>query len=129
MSNGSCCCGGEARVVLACSGGSNVGQLTNEVAKRLTISGDAKFLCLAGVGGHVPGMVLSVRGGDKVLALDGCAVACARKCLEAADIVDFEYVCVTDLGIEKRPGFDVPEADAERVIAACREKLGARTAS
>jgi uncharacterized metal-binding protein len=114
--------------VLACSGGSNVGQITNEVAKRLTIAGDAEFLCLAGVGGHVPGMVLSVRGGDKVLALDGCVIACARTCLEAADIADFEHVCVTDLGIEKRPGFEMHNADLERVLACCREKLGARTA-
>ena len=47
-------CGGEQTVLLmACSGGSNVGQLSNEVARQLTVEGKGSMSCLAGVGGHV----------------------------------------------------------------------------
>ena len=31
------CCKGDVKLVLACSGGSNVGQITNEVAKKLEL--------------------------------------------------------------------------------------------
>lgn len=120
----SCCCSVDTAVTLACSGGSNVGQITNEVARRLWSEGLANFFCLAGVGGHVSGMVASVRGSDKVLVLDGCPVGCAKKSMDAAGLTDYEYVLVTDLGIAKEKSFDLAEADLERVMAECRRRLG-----
>jgi uncharacterized metal-binding protein len=120
-----CCCSVDTAVTLACSGGSNVGQITNEVAKRLWSEGLANFFCLAGVGGHVSGMVASVKGADKVLVLDGCPVGCAKKCVDAAGITSHEYLLVTDLGIKKQKTFDLAEADLERVAAEARRKVGA----
>jgi len=38
-------------MILACSGGSNVGQLSNQAAVALTREGFGKMYCLAGVGG------------------------------------------------------------------------------
>ena len=119
-----CCCSVDTAVTLACSGGSNVGQITNEAAKRLWSEGLANFFCLAGVGGHVSGMVASVKGADKVLVLDGCPVGCAKKCLDAAGITGYEYLVVTDLGIKKEKTFDLAEADVGRVLAKCRCRLG-----
>ena len=121
----SCCCGGDVRIVLACSGGSNVGQITNEVAKKLDEAGEAKFFCLAGVGGHISGMVASVKGSDRVLALDGCPVACAKKCLDEAGIEGYEYLVVTELGIEKNHTFDLNSIHIEAALSSAREKLGA----
>ena len=125
----SCCCSVDTAATLACSGGSNVGQITNEVAKRLWSEGLANFFCLAGVGGHVSGMVASVKGSDRALVLDGCPVGCARKCMEAAGLTDYEYVIVTDLGIAKEKTFDLAEADLERVVTECKRRLfGGRSA-
>jgi uncharacterized metal-binding protein len=118
-----CCEAGQVNICLACSGGSNVGQMTNEVAKRLDVAGDAKFFCLAGVGGHVSGMVASVKGADRVLVLDGCPVGCAKKCTDAAGISGYEYLVVTELGIQKKHDFDLPEKDVEKVLLAARDKL------
>jgi uncharacterized metal-binding protein len=118
------CCNRDTAVTLACSGGSNVGQITNEVAKRLWADGLANFFCLAGVGGHVSGMVASVQGSDKVLVLDGCTVGCARKCMEAAGLTDYEYVMVTDLGIKKEKTFELAERDIRLVAAEARRRLG-----
>jgi len=98
MRKDECCCSGETTTVLACSGGSNVGQITNEVAKMLDVAGLGKFFCLAGVGGHVSGMVASV---------------------EAASLSKYEYVLVTDLGIEKVHDFKLCEEDIQRVMSAC----------
>lgn len=122
MASNNCCCGGTT-ILLACSGGSNVGQLTNEAAKKLDTEGSGRFFCLAGVGGHISGMTASVSSADRVLAIDGCDVACAKKCLEAAGIESYEYVVVTDLGIEKNHSFDLSDSDIESVSAACRAKL------
>jgi len=103
-----CGCQGGTKMTLACAGASNVGQMTNEVAKRLDTAGQANYFCLAGVGGHISGMVESVKGADTVLVLDGCDMACAKKTMEAAEIADYEYLVVTDLGIEKVHAFDTP---------------------
>ena len=120
-----CACEGGVKVVLPCSGASNVGQIANEAAKRLDIEGAAKFFCTAGVGGHVSGMVASAKGADKVLVLDGCPVACAKKCVDEAGIENYEYLDVTTLGIEKKHEFNLAAADIEKAVAQCRAKLSA----
>lgn len=110
-------------MVLACSGASNVGQLTNEAAKRLDIEKSAKFYCLAGPGGHVDAMVNAIKDVEQVLVVDGCSVACAKLIMEEAKIANYEYLVVTEMGIEKNRDFNLPEADIECVASACRAKL------
>jgi len=119
-----CCCSGTTNVVLACSGGSNVGQMTNEAAKRLAVSGEAKFFCLAGVGGQISGMVASVKGAGKVLVLDGCPVGCGKKCADQAGISGYHYLMGTELGIEKKHSFELPEADVAKTVEASRQLIG-----
>lgn len=123
MSECSCKCKGGVKTIMACSGASNVGQITNEVAKILDTEKEGKFFCLAGVGGHVSGMVASVEGSDKVLVIDGCPVACGKLTMEQAGLKDYEYVLVTDLGIEKNRDFSLNAADVEKTLGVCREKL------
>ena len=120
---GECCSAGKTNVVLACSGASNVGQITNEVAKELDVSGDARFFCLAGVGGHVSGMIESVKGADRVVVLDGCPVGCAKKCMDEAGLTGYEYLVVTDLGIEKKHDFNIDASDFQNTMSAARAKL------
>jgi uncharacterized metal-binding protein len=98
--------------------------MTNEAAKRLAVSGDAKFFCLAGVGGQISGMVASVKGADKVLVLDGCPVGCGKKCADQAGISGYHHLVVTELGIEKKHSFDLPEADVAKTVEASRQLIG-----
>jgi len=125
MLNEESCCAGDAKTLLSCSGGSNVGQIANEVAKRIESVGLAKFFCLAGIGGHVSGMVASVEGAQRVLVIDGCPVACGKKCVKEAGLKEYEYLVVTELGIEKNRNFDLPASDVEKAMAAANDKLGA----
>lgn len=122
MSKKDCCCGG-TNIILACSGGSNVGQISNEVAKELDMEGAGKFFCLAGVGGHISGMVESVKVADKVVVIDGCPVACSKKCVEAADITNYEYVVVTELGIEKKHDFSFTDEEKTKVKKIVSKKI------
>ena len=69
MAEQSCCCSPDTAVVLSCSGGSNVGQIANEVTKRLETAGLAKLFFLAGVartslvGGSAPRVGTLLAGG------------------------------------------------------------------
>jgi len=97
----SCCAKGEEVMILACSGGSNVGQLTNQAAVELTREGFGKMFCLAGIGGGLKGFVTSAQSAPRMVVLDGCPVGCAKAILEREGIPLGGYVVVTDLGIEK----------------------------
>lgn len=97
----SCKCGGGEVMILACSGGSNVGQLTNQAAVELTREGFGKMFCLAGVGAGLTGFVQSAMDTPKVVVLDGCPVGCAKKIMENEEIPLKNYIVLSDLGIEK----------------------------
>ncbi len=87
MSNVSCCCEtGKNIMVLACSGGSNVGQLSNEAAIRLTKEGVGKIYCLAGIGGDLDAFVASAKGVDNILLIDGCELGCGLAVLKRHNI-------------------------------------------
>ena len=77
----SCCNKGSNRMILACAGSANTGQMTYKLALELTREGRGKFLCLAGIGAHLSGFVVSARDAEEMLVLDGCPLACASKTL------------------------------------------------
>lgn len=120
----SSCCSDEKKVLIfACSGGSNVGQITNEAAKKLTGEKIGRFFCLAGVGGDIEGIVNTTKDADVVVVLDGCSVSCSKAILDKVDVPITVYVDATKLGIDKNPSFDISEEQIESVCAAVRSAL------
>ena len=95
-----CCAPSSNIMILACSGASNVGQLSNQAAVELTREGFGRMFCLAGIGAHLSGFVQSAKDVPVMVAIDGCPVACARTILEHAEVPIGAYVAITDLGIE-----------------------------
>jgi uncharacterized metal-binding protein len=69
-----CECSAEEITFLPCAGGSNCGQITNQVAIKLDKEGVGHIYCLAGIAAHIDGMVESARGAKRLVALDGCQV-------------------------------------------------------
>ncbi len=102
-------------MILACSGGSNVGQLSNQAAVELTQEGFGKMFCLAGIGGELSGFVQSARDVPHMVVLDGCSVGCAKACLEKAGVSLRGYVVLSDLGIEKNKDFNLKREEIDRV--------------
>ena len=96
-----CLCEPNEIVIFSCAGSSNVGQIANQTAIKIAQNGMGRYFCLAGIGGHVSGMIESTKAGKMLIAIDGCPVACAKKTLEHVGFNIDEYVQVTDLGIEK----------------------------
>jgi len=97
-----CCTPGGNIMILACSGGSNVGQLSNQAVIELTQGGFGKMFCLAaGIGGHLGGFVQSAKDVSAMVAIDGCELGCTKAILEHAEIPTKNYLVLTELGIKK----------------------------
>lgn len=121
------CCSTENNImILACSGGSNVGQLSNQAAVELTQEGFGKMHCLAGIGGQLKGFVQSARDVPMIAAIDGCPVGCARAILKNAGIQTYNYIVLTELGIEKSKNLTLSNEEIlrvkEAVVAACKSQ-------
>jgi uncharacterized metal-binding protein len=96
-----CQCGAAPTLIFACSGAADVGAVADQAARKLTREGQGKMFCLAGIGGRVSGIMKSTEAAAKVLAIDGCALNCARKCLEEAGFSGFAHLLLADLGLKK----------------------------
>ena len=98
--NACCSCSAAPKLIFACSGAADVGRISDLAARKLTAEGAGKMFCLAGIGGHVTGIVATTRAAAAILAIDGCPLDCARKTLEASEFRQFEHLRLSDLGME-----------------------------
>jgi len=94
------CCAAPT-LIFACSGAADVGAIADIAARKLTADGAGKMYCLAGIGGHVPGILKTTEEAENILAIDGCPLDCTKLSLEEAGFTEFEHMKVTDLGLEK----------------------------
>lgn len=110
-------------MILSCSGGCNVGQLTNRAAVELTQDGVGKMFCLAGIGGQLNGFIQSARDVAQMVVIDGCSVGCAKTTLDKAQVPMKTYLVVTDLGIEKNKDLTLKTEEIRMVKDAVKEAL------
>jgi len=116
-------------LVYSCSGCSSAAQMANHLALKLDRDGIAEMSCIAGVGGGVPGLVKTARSGRRILAIDGCVLACAKACLAREGLAPDEHLVLGEHGVKKRKhaDFDAAEATkvyAEQVLPAARRLAG-----
>ncbi len=100
MANPNECAGGDT-LLFACSGAADLGAISDQAARKMTREGAGRMFCLTGVGGRVPGIMEKTKAAAKIVAIDGCSLDCAKKCLELAGITNVKQLRVTDLGMEK----------------------------
>ena len=109
-------------VLVTCSGISNTGKLTTQVAISLMQRRPGRFLWT-----HVKKSTASLkeecRGGELVIVIDGCGDCCASKKLTGANTRSHIHIITTDLGIEKNGMADVQYHEIERVVAAVQGAL------
>ncbi len=102
MSNETKCqCATAPKLIFACSGAADVGEISDRAARRLTKEGKGKMYCLAGVGGRASDILLNARAAQKILAIDGCPTECAKQTLLQAGFSAFEHLQLKELGLEK----------------------------
>lgn len=92
---------GNARLLFPCSGGADIGEISDRAARQLARSGFGRMLCLAGVGGRVPLVMDAISGAAEIWAIDGCGEDCARRTLELGGYVVSRHLRLTELGFEK----------------------------
>lgn len=94
-------CNGGPRLIFACSGAADVGEISDRAARKLSKDGIGAMFCLAGVGGRVEPIIKKTRSASQILVIDGCNLDCVKNCLENAGFTEFDYIRVTDLGLGK----------------------------
>jgi uncharacterized metal-binding protein len=109
--------------IFACSGSANVGQLSNSCALSLEKEGRVLFACTASLGCHEEKMLKIARDSPRVIALDGCSMACCSRTLEHAGIAVDAKISMTDLGFEKVHGELFAEGDIVKALGAVRQVL------
>jgi uncharacterized metal-binding protein len=97
----SCECASAPTLLFPCSGGSDVGGLSDHAARQLTAEGIAKMYCLAGVGGRISGILASTQSADNIIAIDGCPLNCAKATLEQAGFTKFTHFNLHEVGMQK----------------------------
>jgi uncharacterized metal-binding protein len=95
-----CCSTGGIKLLYACSGAADVGELADRVVRKLWSEGFATKTCLAGVGADISGFVQSAKGADENITIDGCPQSCAKKCLERIGMKPTS-IMLADLGYKK----------------------------
>ena len=96
----SCCSEQNGYTVVACSGASDLGQLTDLVSRKLSQNGVRQMKCLAQVGARYDKIINLLKNAN-VLVIDGCADDCSRLIMEKAGIDRFIHLRLTDLGYPK----------------------------
>lgn len=106
----SCSCGAKPQLMFACSGGSDVGHLSDELARELTRRGTGKMYCLAGIGGNISGIMATTDSAEWILAIDGCHLGCGAATLRRAGFDRFVHLSLDQLGIQKGRATVTPDA-------------------
>jgi len=101
MSDKVCETSAASKLIFACSGAADVGEIADRAARQITRQGVGKMFCLAGIGGRVEPIMKATDSASQILALDGCGLDCVKQSLEEAGFKDYVHLRVTDLGMEK----------------------------
>lgn len=101
MSSQSCGCSGGPKLIFACSGAADVGEIADKAARKLTREGVGRMFCTAGIGGRISGILKTSEAADSILAIDGCPLNCVKSSLEQAGFTAFKHLQLADLGLEK----------------------------
>jgi uncharacterized metal-binding protein len=121
-----CSCSAGPKLIFSCSGTADVGEIADRAARKVTQEGAGKMFCLAGIGGRVSGIMKSTEAAQSILAIDGCPLNCAKKCLEEAGFTSFDHIQLHELGFAKGQSPATEEAISKVVTTASDLLRGAK---
>jgi uncharacterized metal-binding protein len=87
-------------LVMACSGASDIGSLSDKVARKLRDNGVRSMKCLAMVAADNQPLIESLKTAN-VLIIDGCSIDCGKKIMDKAGLTNYAYLRLTDHGFQK----------------------------
>ena len=113
----------EKPIVYSCSGCSSAAQMANHIALAFDRKGIAEMSCIAGVGGHVKKLVQTAQSGRKIIAIDGCPLACSKACLSNHGIVPDKHFELTRFGVSKKQHQDFDISEAAMVLQEIQSRI------
>jgi uncharacterized metal-binding protein len=120
--NKSCNCTDSCEfIVMSCSGASDVGQLSDLVARKLRDGNQRAMKCLAMVAADDANFIESCKNAN-VLVIDGCPFDCGKKIMEKAGLANYNYIRLSDWGYKKGQSSATPELIgevSEKVVMYC----------
>ncbi|WP_194755756.1 putative zinc-binding protein [Aliidiomarina indica] len=114
-------------LVYSCSGCSNVAQLANDIAVRLSRDGIAEMSCIAGVGGNVRPLVRTACSGRNIIALDGCPLACVKHSLKRVGVEPTWHIELTRMGLKKQDHQDCSIQETFQALSYVYQQLGVKS--
>ena len=88
--------------IVSCSGASNTGKFTDEIARRMAAKDVANMVCLAKIAISDTALIKKTKEQpDKIIVLDGCPFNCAEKILAKEGITNIVHLNTTDFEIKK----------------------------
>jgi len=110
-------------LVYSCSGCSSAAQMANYLAVQLDRIGVAEMSCIAGVGGNVKKLVRTALSGRKIIAIDGCPLACSKACLNNHSLAPDVNIELTSLGVSKKQHEDFDKKQADEILEILQETI------
>ena len=83
-------------LIFACSGGSDVGALSDRTARALSKEGKGKMFCSVGIGARVDKIIETTKKASTIIAIDGCPLDCMKISLENCGFNKYTHVRITD---------------------------------
>ena len=88
----------QQKAFFACSGASDVGELTDRIVRAIAKRGMGRMLWLAGVSSGDCTIIEKVTNAGNLVVIDGCDLQCARKTMESAGFSGFAHIEMTKHG-------------------------------
>lgn len=90
------------RIVYACAGCADVGEVADAISRKMRRDGLAtsKASCLAGIGAGLKPFIDAAKAAGSVITIDGCEVGCAMKTIQNIGIEPQAFF-LTKMGMEK----------------------------
>lgn len=114
---------GQTKLIYACSGAADVGEIADRAARIVARNG-GKMQCANAIGAGLDSYVEAARAADKLLAIDGCINHCAANCLKKAGVEKFEHLVLNHIGLAKQSS-PPNEENIAKAVAAAEKMLAA----
>jgi uncharacterized metal-binding protein len=110
------------KVLITCSGLSNTGRLTTQVATILISRHPTDFTWIK-ASTEPENISKAAIDADLIVIIEGCSDRCASKKITDLGIKGDFFLVATELGIEKNGMADVQWNDVEKMLGAVKEQL------
>jgi uncharacterized metal-binding protein len=112
---------GSMKALITCSGLSNTGRLTTQVAMIL-VSRSPETVAWVQAHADEHRIADCTTDAEEIIVIDGCSDHCATKKCKKEGIIPHHHIVATDLGVKKDGLADVQWDDVEKVLAAVEQE-------